>query len=161
MSQRSVLLPPYLSSNPAWTQLVEAIDEVFNDKIDFPAELLSRLRDNWILTDGAFDKVDLREILDTSNEFYTYERETLIRQANMLGFLFKEADLLTDEDYRRIVRNIGDYWFAKGTPKFIDFLAFCLNAAIKVVKMWSNPGPTYESYGDMLEEGDPAIGTVN
>jgi hypothetical protein len=161
MSRRSLLLPPYLASNPAWQQLIEAIDLVFQDELDLPTHLLSRMRDNWILADTAAEKIDAHVILDSDTNFFSVERETLIRQANMLGFLFKEADLLTDADYRRIVRNLGDYWFAKGTPKFIDFLSFCLNSAIRVVKLFSTPGATYETYGPMKEEGDAAIGTLN
>lgn len=159
-SRRSVLLPPYLANNPAWQQLVEAIDEVLLAEVDTPTDLLQKLRDNWILGDTALPTIEDRELL-APNQFFSLERETLIRQANLLGFLFKESDLLSDDDYRRLVRNLGSYWFGKGTPKFADFLAFCLNSALRVVKLWSTQGPTYDSYGPMLEEGDAGVGTPN
>jgi hypothetical protein len=161
MGRRATLLPPYLAVNPAWKELVDALDEVFEGEVDLPTELLARIRDNWIISDDAVDKIDAAEILSSSDDFFAFERETLIRQANMIGFLFKETDLMSDEDYRRIVRNLGHYWFSKGTPEFIDLLAFCLDTTIKVIKLWSLPGPSYETYGDMREEGDPAIGTPN
>jgi hypothetical protein len=160
-SRRLGLLPPYLASNPVWQQLVEAIDEVLVPEIDDPTKLLARIRDNWILNDSQIDLVDAREILASEDAFYQQDRETLIRQANMLGFLFKEADLMSDEDYQRVVRNLSSYWYVKGTPKFIDFLAFILNTTLDVIKLWSTPGSTYDTYGPLKQEGDPAIGTPN
>lgn len=159
-SRRSVMLPPYLANNPAWSQLVEAIDEVLLREVDTPLDLMQKLRDNWILGDSAPALIDERQLLSPT-EFNQVERETLIRQANLLGFLFKDSDLLSDDDYRRLVRNLGSYWFGKGTPKFADFLAFCLNTALKVVKLWSVQGPTYDTYGVMYEEGDSRVGTPN
>lgn len=160
-SRRSVMLPPYLAGNPAWQQLVESMDSVLQTEVDDPISLLQQIRDNWILDPNTSPlTVDNRELLDPS-QFFQTDRETLIRQANMLGFLFKQTDLLSDDDYRRLVRNLGSYWFGKGTPKFVDFLAFCLNTALTVVKLWSTQGATYDTYGTFYEEGDPRIGTPN
>lgn len=159
MSKRFNLLPPYLTENPAWRELIESLDEVFEAEIDIPISLLSRLRNNWILTEAAGDKIDAKEILESSSDFFSFERELLIRQAGMIGFQFKEADLLSTSDYQRIVRNLGQYWYGKGTPQFIDFLAFCLNSTLEVSKLWSTQGLTYDTYGPMLEEGDAGIGT--
>lgn len=155
------MLPPYLAANPAWQQLVESIDEVLENEIDVPTELLARIRDNWILGESALQRIDDEQMVSTTSDFFSFERETLIRQANMIGFLLKETSLLSDADYQRLVRNLAQYWFGKGTPRFIDFLGFCLNTTLAVVKLWSTQGPTYDSYGPFLEEGDPGIGVVN
>lgn len=160
-SRRSVLLPPYLSSNPAWQQLVESIDEVLASNVDTPIAFLQKLRDSWILLPSADAAISGHNLLNTNEGFYNVDRETLIRQANMIGFLFKESDLLSDEDYRRIVRNLGTYWYGKGTPNFIDFLAFCMNNTLTIVKLWSTPGATYGTYGPLFEEGAVEIGLPN
>ena len=160
MSRRSNLLPPYLAANPAWVQMVEAIDDVFENQVDLPTELLSKLRDNWILGAVGAEKIGTETMLDNT-DWFRFERETLIRQANQIGFLLKETDLLTDEEYQRLVRNLGAFWYNKGTPEFIDFMRFILGSIIDVRKLFALPGPTWDSYGEMREEGDVLIGKLN
>jgi hypothetical protein len=160
MSRRFNLLPPYLAANPAWVQLVEAIDEVFEREIDLPTELLAKLRDNWILGAAGAAKIGDVQMLD-STDWFRFERETLIRQANQIGFLLKETDLLTDDEYQRLVRNLGAFWYNKGTPEFIGFIRFVLGSIIDIKKLFALPGPTYDQYGVMREEGDPQIGKLN
>lgn len=160
-SRRYNLLPPYLASNPAWVQLVESIDEVFANEVDLPTELLAKLRDNWILGAAGEAKVGDDKMLDNDTDWFRFERETLIRQANQLGFLLKETDLLTDEEYQRVVRNLGAFWYNKGTPEFVDFIRFILGAIIDIRKLFALPGPTYDTYGFMREEGDTLIGKLN
>jgi hypothetical protein len=157
---RQNLLPPYLAANPAWVQLTEAIDAVFQQEVDLPTQLLAKLRDNWILSDTAEAKVGGEQMLD-NEDWFRFERETLIRQANQIGFLLRETDLLTDVEYQRLVRNLGAFWFNKGTPGFINFIRYVLGAIIDIRKLFSLPGPTYDTYGLMLEEGDPGIGRLN
>lgn len=159
-SRRSNLLPPYLAANPAWVQLVESIDEVFEQEIDLPTALLAKLRDNWILGAVGEAKVGDDQMIDNT-DWFRFERETLVRQANQLGFLLKETDLLTDEEYQRLVRNLGAFWYNKGTPEFIDFIRFILGSIIDIRKLFALPGPTYDTYGFMREEGDTLIGKLN
>lgn len=161
MSRRSNLLPPYLAANPAWTQLVESIDEVFENEVDLPTALLAKLRDNWILGVAGEAKIGDDQMLDNNTDWFRFERETLVRQANQLGFLLKETDLLTDEEYQRLVRNLGAFWYNKGTPEFIDFIRFILGSIIDIRKLFALPGPTYDTYGFMREEGDTLIGKLN
>jgi hypothetical protein len=160
-SRRYNLLPPYLAANPAWVQLVESIDEVFENEVDLPTELLAKLRDNWILGAAGEAKIGDERMLDNDTDWFRFERETLVRQANQLGFLLKETDLLTDKEYQRVVRNLGAFWYNKGTPEFIDFIRFILGAIIDIRKLFALPGPTYDTYGFMREEGDSLIGKLN
>lgn len=160
-SRRYNLLPPYLASNPAWVQLVESIDEVFEQEVDLPTELLAKLRDNWILGAAGEAKIGDDKMLDNNSDWFRFERETLVRQANQLGFLLKETDLLSDEEYQRVVRNLGAFWYNKGTPEFVDFIRFILGAIIDIRKLFALPGPTYDTYGFMREEGDTLIGKLN
>lgn len=157
---RRTLLPPYLDDVQAWLDLADCIDEVWLDEIDDPKKFLARLRDAWIVPNATMTKIEANEILDL-NDFSEPEREILIKQANMIGFDFREADLITDEDYQRITRNLSLYWYGKGTEQFIDFMGFVLNCVMTVVNLWSEETVTSEGpqYGPFLEEGDPGIGT--
>lgn len=159
-TKRQPLVPPYLEDVDSWTELVEAIDEVFGPAIDDPTHWLSKLRDNWIPTPTAEDILQAQSALLDSTQFELPEKELLIRQANMLGFDFNQPDILTAEDYQRIVRNLALYWYNKGTPDFVNFLGFALNTELTVQNLWSTPGTTVpDSYGPFLPEGDPGIGT--
>lgn len=154
---RKLLLPPYID-NATWTDLVESIDATFKDRVDDPTVWLSRIRDLWILKDSTQDKIDSSEML-ADTDFEMPEKALLIRQTNMLGFDFKESSLISESDYQRIARNLALFWYGKGKPNFIDFMGFALNSIIRIVNLWSDPGDTFDTYGEMLEEGDPGIGT--
>jgi hypothetical protein len=157
MSRQS-LLPPYLQDAPAWGELMESLDTVFKDRVDDPTRWLSRLRDTWILTPEAEAKIQQGLLLDNV-DWEEYEKEILIRQANMLGFDFKEADILTSDDYQRITRNLSVFWYGKGTPSFIQFLSFVFNSIVTIKNLWSTAGATPDAYGPFIAEGEPGIGT--
>jgi hypothetical protein len=156
---RQVLLPPYMEDGPAWTQLVEAIDAVFLGKVDNPTEWLGQLRDTWILTAASKTALEDETKIISNTGFESIEKNILIRQANMLGFDFVDSDLLSADDYQRIVRNIALYWYGKGTFQFAHFLGFVLNTPMEIVNLWSTQGLQYDTYGPFLPEGDPGIGT--
>lgn len=160
MPQRRKLLPPYLDDVQVWNDLADSIDEVWKDKIDDPKKFLAKLRDTWIVPDATLDKIEAGQILELS-DFSLPEREILIKQANMIGFDFRESDTITEEDYQRITRNLSLYWYGKGTEKFIDFMGFVLNSLMTVANLWSEEvaSPDGPQYGPFLPEGDPGIGT--
>lgn len=155
---RSVLLPPYMEDTVVWEDLVKIIDSVLNGKIDDPTLWLSQLRYLWIEASATAEKIEAGDLLDIS-DFEVPEKEILIRQAGQLGFNFQDSDLITSEDYQRIVRNLAHFWYSKGKPNFIDFLGFVLNSQIDIKTLWSTQGPTYDEYGPMLPEGDAGIGS--
>jgi hypothetical protein len=156
---RSTLLPPYLEDSPAWAELTDSIDAVFGPRIDDPTVWLSRLRDTWILQPSVEESLAETSQIIASTDFETVEKNILIRQANMLGFDLDNSDILTSEDYQRIVRNIANYWYSKGTPHLQNFLGFVLDSIITITNLWSVQGPSYDKYGTFLPEGDPGIGT--
>ena len=160
MLDRSVLLPPYLEGVPFFDDMVKIIDNVFASNVDDPTEWLSTLRFLYLQTSSAFDKVSNGELL-SATDFELPEKEILIKQAKQLGFDFRETNLIADEDYQRIVRNIALYWYSKGKPNFIDFLGFVLNAACRIINLWSTTDDQtdWNTYGSMLPEGDAGIGT--
>jgi hypothetical protein len=160
MKDRSVLLPPYMSEVPVWQDLITIIDTVFENAVDNPTQWLAQLRFLWILTSDAIDKVNSGQLLSTS-DFELPEKEILIKQAKQLGFDFQQTDLITSEDYQRIVRNIALFWYSKGKPNFVDFLGFVVEGVVSIVNLWSNSADAgaWNTYGTFLEEGDPGIGT--
>lgn len=159
MKDRSVLLPPYMEDAPVWQDLITIIDQVFENNVDNPTQWVAQLRFLWLLTTDALTKVDSGQLL-TIGDFELPEKEILIKQAKQLGFDFQETNLITSEDYQRIVRNVALYWYGKGKPNFIDFLGFVIEGVVTIVNLWSNKAtqPSWNTYGNFLEEGDPAIG---
>lgn len=156
---RSTLLPPYMLDSPVWAELTDSIDAVFGPAIDDPTVWLSKLRDTWILTQAAEASIAGSSKLIDNTEFEAIEKNILIRQANMLGFDFADSDILSSTDYQRIVRNLSQYWYGKGTPQLQNFLGFVLNTVLTINSLWSTPGDTPGTYGPLLVEGDAGIGT--
>lgn len=154
---RSVLLPPYMSENEVWQSLVKMVDQVLKGKVDDPTAWLAQLRYLWIEASSAADKINSGELLKIE-DFEVPEKAILIKQSRQLGFDFQDSDLISAEDYQRIVRNLALFWYGKGRPNFIDFLGFVVNSQMTMKNLWSTAGPTWDSYGRMLPEGDPSIG---
>lgn len=154
---RRVLLPPNMQDVPVWDEMMQFIDRVLKGKIDDPTAWLAQLRYLWIEADSAASQIEAGQLLDLS-DFEVPEKEILIRQAHQLGFDFQDSDLINAEDYQRIVRNLAHFWYSKGKPNFIDFLGFVLNSTMTIQNLWSVQGPTYDTYGPMLPEGDAGIG---
>jgi hypothetical protein len=149
-----------MEESPVWQDLITIIDSVFESSVDNPTQWLAQLRFLWIVTTDALDKVTTGQML-TAADFEVPEKEILIKQAKQLGFDFQQTDLISSDDYQRIVRNIALYWYSKGKPNFIDFLGFVVEGVITIVNLWSNTQdqPSWNTYGSFLEEGDPGIGT--
>lgn len=154
---RRALLPPYMEDIPIWEDMIQMVDQVLNKKIDEPTEWLAQLRYLWIEASTAAESIEAGQLLDL-DDFEVPEKEILIRQSKQLGFDFQDSDLITAKDYQRIVRNIAHFWYSKGKPNFVDFLGFVLNTQMTIKSLWSTVGPTPDTYGPMLEEGDPGIG---
>ncbi len=155
---RTVLLPPYLYTNPYFLQYAEAIDTVFGPLVDEKIEILKNLRNMWP-TDPALEEAiynnavtDEPVMLDDS-QWPSYERQLVVQQVNTLGMNLQSAGLLTDKQYQQISRWVGKYWFGKGTQSFIDFMNYCLGTSLTVIKLWT------EDYVTFLPEGDGGIGT--
>lgn len=156
---RSTLLPPYLEDSPSWAELTDAIDAVFGPSIDDPTKWLARLRDTWILQQNVETSLEDMSRIIANTDFEPIEKSVLIRQANMLGFDLAESELLSSDDYQRVVRNISKYWYSKGTPQMQNFLGFVLDTLLVITNTWSTLGVVPDTYGPFLPEGDPGIGT--
>lgn len=156
----SVLLPSYLS-HQVWTDLCDAMDEVFGDNVDPIHKALSHLRDIYpgdleYVEDGNNSSVAVavqnRELFDTGL-FDSFDMETEKRRLNMMGLPLTDSSGLTDSMVTRLHQNIGEYWFNKGGKDVVDFLSFVLNIEANMVNLWT------KDYINFFEHGSPSIGT--
>lgn len=69
------------------------------------------------------------------------DRDLLRSNAGHLGFDFL-SPLLTDEDYYRINKFVGQYWPTGGTEGFVNFMAYIKNIRLEIRTLWSHD--TYE-----------------
>ncbi len=152
---RTILLPPYLLTNPLWVEFVQSIDELFKDNIDQKSWILGSLRNMWIQTEStkqASEDHNTYKMIDFS-EWGQMEKSILVKQANMLGMYLTDTTVIDQDAYQRITRYIGQYWFGKGKASAVDFMNYCLKTDIKVLNTWT------EDYITFYTEGDPLIGT--
>lgn len=150
---RSILLPPYLSVNPYFTEFADSIDEVFEPLVDQKTEIIDWIRNMWI-TNPTMEStyVENNEMIPFS-AWSQPERQIMVKQVNMLGMKLMTAGLLTDDNYQTISRWVGQYWFGKGTQSFIDFINYCLSSSLQIVNLWT------EDYVNFVAAGDASIGT--
>lgn len=135
-NRRQVLLPPYMEDVEAWQQLIEVVDDTFT-WIDNAAIWMGWLRDTWILSDAQSAALEENDVLTDSENFEPVERDILIRQANMLGFRALNPAVLSDADYRKIVRYLPQYWYSQGTNRLEKFLGFILDVDISITPLWA------------------------
>lgn len=161
---RSVLLPPYLLLSPYFKEYSDAIDSVFGSSVDEKTRVLQNIRNMWV-TNPKLEQDVLNQLLINFDKWSAPERALVVQQVNMLGMKLKSSGALSNEDYLRISRFLGQYWYEKGTYSFIEFINFCSNADLKVYKMWSQrPSPEDVEASDSLgyynltredEQGNP------
>lgn len=151
---RSILWSPYMALNPYYTDLSNSIDVVWGNLLDNAMTAMIEIRNVWITNPDLEAKVYANEMLDLS-DWSVHERETMVKQVNMLGMQLTSAGVLTDINYQTISRWLGQYWFGKGTQAFIDFINFCLITDLTVSNFWSENTPLPRAYNNMtLENAD-------
>ena len=108
------VLIPRLRETEAWSDLFDAISEVFANNIYKYIELLRYIRDPA-----------------------KQDKQVNILQAEFLGFRYN-SDKFTDEEYANIVYFLNYYnRKVKGTQDFINFLGWVKNAKFKLVQLWA------------------------
>jgi len=150
---RSVLLPPYLSFNPYFTDYLDAIDSVFDSTIEEKAEGLRNIRNMFATNKETEAKISNQEML----EFVDWggpDRATVVSQVNLLGLKLANANLVDENSYRTISKFLGSYWFEKGKDSSIDFLNFCLKTNFQLQKLFTT------DYVTFYPEGDSTIGAT-
>lgn len=152
---RSTLLPPYLELNPYYAEYTDGIDQVWTELHDNGAKALQNIRNPWVTSVELEQKVVAHEDMIELPDWAIQERETLVKQVNMLGMKLKSAGVLTDQNYQTVSRYLGMYWRGKGTQAFIDFIDFCLDTTLTVRKFWAEIGPVADAYNNMTLEPTP------
>lgn len=148
---RTLLVPPYLETQPAWTALMAAIDEVFSD-IDVAIQDMDLLRKPLNTSDRIFASDLESGKLTRFQDVPTLERVLAIKLCSQLGFSFRTSGVMAAEDYIRVASSIGQYYATtKGTEGWHNFFAFCLNAVFDVKKLWTT------DYVTFVEEGSEGI----
>lgn len=150
---RSILLPPYLATNPYFVDYMNAIDSVFEPLVDQKTEILGDLRNMWVTNPQLeANQIENSELIPFE-AWSQPERQLLVQQVNALGMNLQSANVLSDDAYQAISRWVGMYWFGKGTQSFIDFINYSLSSQLTVTKLWT------QDYVNFVPEGDPTIGT--
>ena len=150
---RSILLPPYLASNPYFVEYMDAIDYVFESNVDIPTEILGDLRNMWV-SNPALEENYIEQALMIPFEAWSQpERQLLVKQVNMLGMKLMNAGIISNDSYQAIARWVGMYWFGKGTQSFINFINYSLSASLQVTRLWT------DDYVNFVPDGDSTIGT--
>lgn len=152
---RSILLPPYFAVNPYFQQLMEAVDEVFQPQVDDKINILANIRNMWS-TNVTVEQHAYDETMIPLDAWPQPERAILSKQTNLLGMNFKNAEVLTNDAYQQITRNVGKYWFEKGTQAFIEFINYCLKSDLVVITLWSEiDGNEYGEFVPQEQAGTP------
>lgn len=86
--------------------------------------------------------------------YEVFDIETERQRLNMLGCRLSSIVGSDPETLARFTRNIGTYWYGKGTSKVRDFLAFCTNNAVTAIELWTEDYITFsETPGTPIWEG--------
>ena len=148
----SILLVPYLASNPYFVDYTKSIDEVYDALVWSKIRAFAQIRNMWVGNSEVEALVEAEQLVPF--EAWTKpERELLIKQVNLLGMRIGNSGVLDDDAYLAISRFLGSYWLEKGRYTCIDFLNFCLRSELQVHKLWT------EDYEYFYPEGDEKIGT--
>ena len=148
---RSILLPPYLLSNPYYSGLTDAMDAVFGPLVDQKIDAIQQIRNPWITNPAQETIISSGEMVDQS-AWTLPERAILAKQANLLGMKLHNAGVITDIAYQNIVRYVGEYWFYKGTYNFIEFICFCLDVDVTMISLWTQD---YVNFVPQVSAGTP------
>lgn len=156
---RSILLPPYMLLNQYWVDWMNGVDQVYQEVVDKPIDLLQNIRNMWLTNPTLEQKIQDNAVTPTTSKLVSMsewsrpDRSLIIKQVNNLGLKLKSAGIISDVSYLAISRFVGQYWFEKGTQSFMEFINFCLGTDFTLERLWTN------DYSTFLPEGSAGIGT--
>lgn len=150
---RKILLPPYLSFNPFFSEWMDATDELFDSRVEDKIEILKNLRNMWVSNPDMERKIQAGEML-AQRDWSVPEQNIVLKQLNMLGLQLGVPTVMFDEySFMNFCRFIGLYWMQKGTGTFMDFVNFCTGMQFLITNCWT------QDYKEFFPEGDERIGT--
>ena len=142
---RSILLPPYLSNNPYFTEYADAIDQVFDGTVETPLYALQNIRNTWTATKGTEAVITSGKMIDVT-EWGGVDHGTVVSQVNLLGLQLSTAEIVSEVSYRTLSRFLGSYWYSKGKQSAVDFMNFCLGTNIVMTSLWTQDYVNFVPY---------------
>lgn len=150
---RKILLPPYLSFNPFFSEWLDATDELFDSRVEDKIEILKNLRNMWVENPEMERKIQRGEMI-YQDDWSVPEQNIVLKQLNMLGLQLGVPTVMFDEySFMNFCRFLGIYWMQKGTQTFMDFVNFCTGTQFLISNCWT------KDYKEFFAEGDEHIGT--
>lgn len=132
---RRNLLPDFLYT-PTWISLLDKVDEAFSETVDTPSTGIRHLRETTILSRESKEAFQQYQLSDEST-LDSFDKPTLVLQANLRGFTLENPDAMTVGQYQRLNRLIASYWYSKGTPRLDKFLSYIFNSTISIEQLWT------------------------
>lgn len=136
-----------------WKDYASGIDTLCDQHINTVIEPMKWVRAIDIPNATTDAKSTSYQVIDYA-DWDTFDFKTEIHRLNFAGLPITNPGALRQEDIRRLVQNLGMYWYEKGKGTFVDFIGYCLNAKTSIQKLWTN------DYITFYPEGDSAIGTT-
>lgn len=148
---RRILLPPYLSFNPFFSQWLDAADELFDQRVDAKIDIIKNLRNMWVSNPDLERKIQAQEMI-LQSDWSVPEQAIVLKQLNMLGLQLGTPTVMFDEySFMNFCRFVGMYWMQKGTQTFMDFVNFCAGMQFTIKPCWT------KDYKEFFVEGDERI----
>lgn len=157
------ILNEQLKENEFWSTLMEKTTKVMQDVVHEQTTQLARSRGSQHLHRGDYlttphgrgrvvhvdRKYDTNNLLldevsvhipNIGNVVVPFrsiqDRGILVNGARFMGFDYFSSNL-TDEDYARIYRYIGEYWDDSGGVNFVNFIGFIKNMRFEIHQLWT------------------------
>ena len=133
---RSILLPPYLNTS-TWVELTAALDKLFLDTSTATTQLQG-VRNPYVVGPQIQDAITSGSMFDTGNAQYQQDLQTLLKQLTFNGLPLNNPTYLNSTQALMLFRNLGAYWYSKGTGKIIDFVNFTMGASLTMINLWTH-----------------------
>ncbi len=164
MSSYADRLPVYLSENPVWVALAQAMDTVLGKVLRVPTQQLMSVRDVNNYHPSALATKTGVAMLDSSDASWEGEQwnptSTRISLATMVGMNFYNLAALSDKTiYDQFIKYAVQFYPEQGTPSWSDYLGFATDTLIEITQLWAQTDSTGTQYVNMVPVGDPSIGT--
>lgn len=158
----------------AWDEVAQtSVDDIINAipliLEQYPLDFISTANLEYSSYPGAFCAIETNTNLTnllTNADLIQFDPQTVILQNNRLGFKFFNPSLLSNDNYREIHANLGEFYWDNGTQRFVDFFAYSFDSVFTMEFLWAFYNPTDpDSYTDatnpisttMLPESHPDI----
>jgi hypothetical protein len=81
--------------------------------------------------------IDSGQMFDTTSAEYQNDLQVLLRQLTFNGLPLNNPTYLNSVQALMLFRNIGAYWYSKGTGQIIDFFNYTMGASLSMINLWT------------------------